>query len=469
MTNFPVDAPRIIASLKRGLPRGRAIPAADWARRHKQLLAVLWLHVPGVPLFGLLMGWPLLHSFEDMGVIAACAALATSGRLGRTMRTLLVTIGLLGTSMMMVHLGHGDTTMHFHFFVAIAFLSLYGEWLPFLVALAMVVFHHGVLGVLEPQSIYDHQAAFSNPWGWALVHGLFVLAASLANLTGWHYIERAHSEAEDELRRALDIEHQAVERLTELDRARNDFVSTVSHELRTPLTSMLGYLELFSDGDLGEVSDDAHHALGVMERNARRLNGMVEDLLAVSTDLGASGHSTRRLDLAELTGAAVRRYQIAALAGGLKLEADVRKAEVDGDAELLDRLLGNLLTNALKFSHPGGEVGVRVARIRESVVLEVADTGIGIPVEEQHLLFSRFFRSSLSRQSEIQGPGLGLVVVNRIVELHQGTIGVTSSPGVGTTVTVTLPAPADARPTLTAVPGEALLVASVPERAASVA
>ena len=252
--------------------------------------------------------------------------------------------------------------------------------------------------------------------------------------------ERKQFEAQ--LREAFEREQHMVAELKELSRAKSDFVSTISHELRTPLTSVYGYIELLADGSLGELADAQRDVLEVIERNLRRLRSLIEDLLTLaSIDSGRLCTATAPVDIGALVEAVHRTVQPAAASQRLSLDVAVEPdvGTLMADAGQLERVLLNLLSNAIKFTGKGGRVTVRVERADQEVVFSVVDTGIGIPIEEQDQLFSRFFRSSSAVEQAIQGTGLGLAIVKTIIDEHGGRIRVDSMPGTGTTVTFTLP------------------------------
>jgi two-component system phosphate regulon sensor histidine kinase PhoR len=242
--------------------------------------------------------------------------------------------------------------------------------------------------------------------------------------------------------RAYEQQAESVRRLQELDRAKDAFVSTVSHELRTPLTSIVGYLELLNEGGLGPVPDDLSQGLSVIERNVGRLRELVEDLLTLSAyDAEQVRLQLRPLDLAEVLADSVEDLGETAAERGLELVVTVEEdlPPVLADPTHLQRVLQNLISNAIKFSHDGDQVVLSLGHQDSEVVLTISDTGIGIPAEEQDQLFSRFFRSSLAVEDEIQGTGLGLALVRTVVEWHDGSVHVDSVEGQGTTVTVRLP------------------------------
>ena len=227
----------------------------------------------------------------------------------------------------------------------------------------------------------------------------------------------------------------------ELDRLKDDFVATVSHELRTPLTSMMGFLEMIREGEAGQLTDEQKRFLAIVYRSSERLQRLVGDLLFVAR-LDASGLQLHFADvrLDEVAREIVESSSALARSREIVLDSDLGELPlVLGDRERLAQLVGNLLSNALKFTPAGGTVTVRTFVDGDDAVLEVADTGIGIPDGEQDRLFQRFFRSSTATEQAIPGTGLGLVISRAIAEAHGGTIGVVSKPGEGTCFRVELP------------------------------
>src|SRR2546421_6162338 len=228
------------------------------------------------------------------------------------------------------------------------------------------------------------------------------------------------------------------ERLRELDRLKDEFVSLVSHELRTPLTSIRGYVELML---AEELNDDQRRFLGIVDRNSERLLDLVSDLLFLAQiEAGKLAIEVGSLDLKNVVEECIETAAAAADSRGVELEASLdRLPKIEGDRVRLHQVLDNLLSNALKFTSSGGRVDVRLTRAGDMAVLEVADTGLGIPAEEQARLFERFFRSSSATQNAIPGTGLGLTITKAIVERHGGRIEIESAENAGTTVRVLLP------------------------------
>jgi signal transduction histidine kinase len=227
----------------------------------------------------------------------------------------------------------------------------------------------------------------------------------------------------------------------ELDKLKDDFVATVSHELRTPLTSMMGFLEMIREGEAGKLGEDQKRYLSIVYRSSERLMRLVTDLLFVSR-LEANGIQLTLSDVHvdEVAREAVDSASALAESRDLDLVGLIETVPpIEADRERIAQLLGNLVSNAIKFTPAGGHVAVRCAAADRRIVLEVEDTGFGIPAEEQERLFQRFFRSSIANVQAIPGTGLGLVIAKAIAEAHGGTIGVRSEAGKGTCVSVELP------------------------------
>jgi len=235
-----------------------------------------------------------------------------------------------------------------------------------------------------------------------------------------------------------------VQRLVEVDNVKQDLVSNVSHELRTPITSISGYAEVLVDGSLGELNKEQVDAVRRIERNTGRLGLLVEDLLTLSrAESGPLDLDHGELDLREVVAEAFDLLEdlIRARALDVRLELPEEPVTVLGDAPALERVVMNLMSNAIKFTPDGGRVTLTVRTSEAGAELLVSDTGIGIPEHDQEHLFTRFFRASAANEQAIQGSGLGLSIVHALVVQHGGTVSVVSHPGEGTTVTVRLPFP----------------------------
>lgn len=197
----------LFMDLLAGLPKGEALAEPAWNSRHRGILSILWLHVPGVPMFGAYMGAsPSLY----LGGGALLAGIAVAARLSvvcRRLQSAIATCGLMTASALLVHLAGGQTELHFHFFVMMSVIVLYQDWLPFLVGLQFIILDHGVVGTLMPDMVYGHTGGQTHPWTWALIHGGFILAQCAALLYFWRVNELAQDEVrESEARTRMIIE-----------------------------------------------------------------------------------------------------------------------------------------------------------------------------------------------------------------------------------------------------------------------
>ncbi|MDN4160404.1 ATP-binding protein [Nocardioides abyssi] len=257
-------------------------------------------------------------------------------------------------------------------------------------------------------------------------------------------------DAQQRLHDALDAEREAVDRLREVDRAKDAFVSSVSHELRTPITSILGYLELLGDGSYGHLAPEQARALQRVSDNSDRLLGLIDELLTLSR-LSEDGLAltSRAFDLREVV---QEGYDVVAPAWthrrlDVTLDLPAEPVPFVGDREMLERAVVNLVGNAVKFTPEHGSVVIGLSTVGTGpgvpeggeARLDVRDTGMGIPQQEIQQLFSRFFRSSIALERAIPGSGLGLSITRAIVEKHGGVIDVESAVDRGTLFRVRMP------------------------------
>ncbi len=167
------------------LPEGRAIAEEVWQRRHRAMVAILWLHVVGIGVYAMVLGRGWRHSLFEASIVAAAGVACKLGPANRRFQSVIATLGLASASSILVHLSGGFIELHFHYFAALAVVSLYHDWAPFLTAIGFVVVQHGVVGVLDPRAVYNHPSAIAHPWQWAGIHAFFVLAASAVSLVRW--------------------------------------------------------------------------------------------------------------------------------------------------------------------------------------------------------------------------------------------------------------------------------------------
>ena len=312
---------------------------------------------------------------------------------------------------------------------------------------------HGIIADAEDATVYDLVARFAefttDPAGYvadieairrdpeAASRTEFTLAAS--GRVFQRYTAPVRDSEQDVIGRLFVVREVTGER--ESDRMKDEFIALASHELRTPLTSIIGYLEVVLDGEAGPLSAEQQRFVEVAARNADRLLRLVGDLIVVGqADAGRLTLSPAPLDLGELASDRAGAAQPGAEDRGVELavHADA-PAPIVGDASRLGQVLDNLISNALKFTPSGGRVDVSVAAAADGVVLEVRDTGAGIPAAEQERLFERFYRTEGAQAGAVPGTGLGLSIVRAIVEAHHGRIALESAEGKGSAFRVWLP------------------------------
>lgn len=259
-----------------------------------------------------------------------------------------------------------------------------------------------------------------------------------------HGVERASllisaRSIEDDGERLGLVVLRDVTEIRRLELVRREFVANVSHELRTPLTSIRAMVETLEAGAIEEPGM-AMDFLGRIVGEVDRLNALVEDLLDFARlEAGRAPLRLERVHIGEVirVGAERLRPQIERARLDLHFEIAEDLPEMEVDVGRIEQVMVNLLHNAIKFTPAGGHITVRVAQRKNRVYVEVQDTGVGIPEEEQARLFERFYKSDKARRSE--GTGLGLAIAKNIVQWHGGKISVTSAPGEGSTFTFWLP------------------------------
>ncbi len=247
------------------------------------------------------------------------------------------------------------------------------------------------------------------------------------------------NEFADAQARARAVEGRFQSELRSLDTAHDDFVSNVSHELRTPLTTIAGYLELVAEEFEERMQPRHERMLEATRRNVTRLKQLIDDLLALSKAEGRPSEM-EPVDLALLVREAVTDIRITAARHNIHVEVDTPEdvVPVVADRAMLHRAFLNLLTNAVKFSQDGGTVEVGLRRSAATVEVTITDHGIGIPATEIDRLGTRFFRASNAVSNEIAGTGLGLRIMQTIIDKHDGDVVIDSVEGEGTTVSVRL-------------------------------
>jgi signal transduction histidine kinase len=235
--------------------------------------------------------------------------------------------------------------------------------------------------------------------------------------------------------RLLETEQRLVTELRELARYRSELMATISHELKTPLTAIIGHAEMLSEKYPESTSVEA------ITRNAERLNRMVGNLLNYARVHSRREAVRHRVDLVELCVASLSLLGIRAANSRVELSLQEPGSPVwaFGDPEELGTVVDNLVDNAVKYTPAGGRVEVSVGEDEESLWVRVADTGLGISVQDRAHIFTAFHRSTNTDALSVPGTGLGLAISRRVATAHGGEIEVESEPGVGSVFTFRLP------------------------------
>jgi diguanylate cyclase (GGDEF)-like protein len=199
-----------LARFRALLPQGGSLPPEDWRRRHAGIMIVLWLNVLAIPIVGAVGGRSSpVHNLDSGIALGVLAALGAASRLSRKVRMASASLGLLTAAAFLVHDTGGLIEAHFYFFVLIIVLTLYEDWMPFLLAVAFVLIQQGVLGTLEPHTVFDRPEEWAHPWTWAAIHAAFVAAAGVAALAAWRLNE--------DVRANMRVAHRQLEIAAETD------------------------------------------------------------------------------------------------------------------------------------------------------------------------------------------------------------------------------------------------------------
>jgi signal transduction histidine kinase len=234
-----------------------------------------------------------------------------------------------------------------------------------------------------------------------------------------------------------DVTHEQ-----EIERAKNDIISIVAHELRTPMTSIKGYTDLMLQGAMGLLTEGQQHFLSIVKSNVDRLSRLVSDLLDITRiEAGSIELELVPMQLAEIVPEVCESVAEAVEERDLTLNVDVTTPipTVRADRNRIIQVLVNLLSNAYRYTPPGGSIQVSVRPLEDTVLVQIADTGIGIAKEDQKKIFERFYRVEHDLVKKESGTGLGLSIVKSLVELHGGRLWLESELGRGSTFSFALP------------------------------
>ena len=254
----------------------------------------------------------------------------------------------------------------------------------------------------------------------------------------------------DEFGRLAESFRSMAAQLEELDRLKAEFVSIATHELKTPVNVMLGYLQLLQENVYGEMNERQREIAGTLISQTQQLSRLIRQLLDVSRfDAGGGKLETKPVVLSEFLTDLERAFRVLALQREVSFEVKSDRDiphEVIWDPVRINEVLGNLLSNAFKFTNKGGRVSLIVGREGDQVRMAVSDTGAGIPRDQIPHIFEKFYQADTQAPLALRGAGLGLAIAKSIVTAHNGAIDVESRVGVGTTFTIRLPVRVIRRP-----------------------
>jgi signal transduction histidine kinase len=232
--------------------------------------------------------------------------------------------------------------------------------------------------------------------------------------------------------------------LGELDKLKAEFVSVASHELKTPINVMIGYLQLLDEGVYGPLTPKQQEVHKTLALQANTLARLVSQLLDVSRfEAGGGRLEPRVIQLDAVLSELENTFHVLAAQRQIHFRVERHEGlpdQVVWDLDRINEVLGNLLSNAFKFTPHGGSVDLTLEPVEGGVLMEVHDTGAGISPEQLPHIFEKFYQADNQRSARASGSGLGLAIAKQIVEAHGGTISCESTPGVGTTFSITLPA-----------------------------
>jgi len=231
--------------------------------------------------------------------------------------------------------------------------------------------------------------------------------------------------------------NQMTRDLGSLEIMRQDFISNVSHEIQSPLTSMNGFATLLQKDDL--TDKERQHYAAIIQTESKRLSSLSDNLLKLSTlDKTKATLTLQDFRLDKQLEQIALTLEPQWSSKNLTVEADLQKVTIKGDQDLLSQVWMNLLHNAIKFTPNGGQINISLVADKETAIVKIADTGIGIAPEAHIHIFERFYKVDKARERSLGGSGLGLSIVREIIDLHDGSITVKSVIEKGTMFTLRL-------------------------------
>lgn len=258
-------------------------------------------------------------------------------------------------------------------------------------------------------------------------------------IAGGEFNKRLKIKTKDEIGELAQSFNNMANDLENLEKMRRDFIANVSHELRTPMTSIRGFIEGVLDGTIEQEKQLKY--LNIVNEEIKRLNRLVNDLLDLARiESGELNLKIKPFNINEIIRKSIIKFEKKIIYKNLQIEAllDSEELIVIGDCDAIERVIINLLDNAIKFTPTNGKIIVETSKNKEKIYISISDTGIGISKDDLELIWSRFYKSDKSRSKEKGGTGLGLSIVKSIVLEHNQSIWVESELDKGTKFTFTL-------------------------------
>jgi signal transduction histidine kinase len=414
------------------LPRGNTLDDETFQRRHLLLCWVLALHIPPLFAFGLWQGYDVRHMVLEVAPPTAALAFARLAR-NRRLAGFFVSFGLIFCSYLLVHLSEGSIEAHFHFFILIGLIVLYQDWVPLLWNTLFTVVSHGVGGVVDPSSVYNHYAAQNKPWLWAGIHGVSVLAACVGVTIFWKNTEM---EQHRSARLASDLAESELAAV-QAQAAQRQSISDLFVNLARRNQSLLDrQLALISELEQQENKPQALSDLFQLDHLATRIRRNAESLLVLSGDEPPRlwGRPVPLSEVVRAAAAEVEDYPRVEVLVSDYLEVSGR---VVAD---LSHLLAELIENATMFSPPNSGVRVRTHLVPgegRTFLLSIEDTGIGL--SDEHLQAANELLAN-PPDLDPRRSTLGFHVVGRLALRLGLRVSLAHTPGGGVTALVTLPA-----------------------------
>ena len=432
-SQLPSAAPRgglvpvsMLRKLLDTLPRGYTLDEREWRRRHRLLLWVLGLHVPGLGLLGLMLGKPPLTVGAVLLVPLAAVGLGVVTSDHRRTASVIVTFGLAYCSAALVAFTDGRIEAHFHFFIIIGFIALYQDWAPFLLNIVFTVISHGIGSAWQRDLIFDHASGQANPWLWSLIHGIAVLFACVGMTLFWRVTEDSQEEKDR-------LSHQ----LSEIEIGRRQFTSELLTNLARRNQSLLyRQLDIISQLEESEQDPDALAELFRLDHIATRVRRNAENLLVLSGEQPPRTWSDP-VPLRDVLRAAIAETEDLTR---VVIVVDEQTAVVGHAVTDLTHLLAELTENAVRFSPPDSTVTVRSRldpRQSDDWLLTVEDWGIGMAPD---MLAAT--NALLAEPPEVDmsvSQRLGFHVVARLAARHGIQVSLSPTPGSGVTALVRIP------------------------------